>query len=624
MKLKYLISIVVLIALIGTVSATTTFYLSSANSDLNGGADFSKNLTTTTNSASTLQMSIVKAATETQYAWTQAGVLNNADWETNGFTIRLNVTAVSTSTDIHINVQVDRVFANGAVRESSATSTEQDITAAGLYTYSIASKDWAAGAASDRMRTRYIIRNSKTTAARTVDFSFNDINSYVITAVTIIPPPPVSAFSADYTTGCPPLSVTFTDASTNTPTNWDWYWYANETKSSDSQHPSTSFAAGTYNVRLWSSNAGGGDWENKTAYITTTAAAVSAFSGVPTSGGAPLSVTFTDASTGATDWDWYWYANETKSSDTQNPVNEFAIGIYDVRLWAVNCGGGDWENKTGYITASDTTPVAAFSANETSGSDSLDVKFTDTTSNTPTNWDWYWSADETKDSDEQHPETTFTTGVYSVRLYTSNSAGGDWENKTDYINITAGGVAPTAAFSADDTTPTTSQSVQFTDASTGVPTNWDWYWSDDEIKNSDLSDPTNTFSSAGTYSVRLYVSNAYGNDWENKTNYITSSPGGSAPVAAFHADKTAVSIDEVIQFLDDSTGTPTDWFWDFGELNTSILQSPTHFYGSGGLYTVSFQVTNPFGSDWENKTNYINVGVCDWGDCVDEGEMCVV
>jgi len=121
----------------------------------------------------------------------------------------------------------------------------------------------------------------------------------------------------------------------------------------------------------------------------------------------------------------------------------------------------------------------------------------------------------------------------------------------------------------------------------------------------------------------LYVSNAFGNDWENKTNYITSSPVGSAPTAAFHADKTATSLDEVIQFIDDSTGSPTDWFWDFGDFNTSILQSPTHAYTSGGLFTVALNVENAFGNDWENKTEYIFIGVCDWGECVDEGEVCI-
>lgn len=82
--------------------------------------------------------------------------------------------------------------------------------------------------------------------------------------------PPVTAFSASATTGTTPLAVTFTDASTESPTNWDWYWSSDETKDSDDQNPTTTFTTGSYNIRLYSANVGGGDWENKTAYIVVT------------------------------------------------------------------------------------------------------------------------------------------------------------------------------------------------------------------------------------------------------------------------------------------------------------------------------------------------------------------
>ena len=82
-------------------------------------------------------------------------------------------------------------------------------------------------------------------------------------------PPPVAAFAANVTgSKISPTDIGFTDTSTGTPTNWDWYWYANETKSSDDQNPSTSLTFGVYDVRLYVSSALGGDWENKTAYIT--------------------------------------------------------------------------------------------------------------------------------------------------------------------------------------------------------------------------------------------------------------------------------------------------------------------------------------------------------------------
>lgn len=156
--------------------------------------------------------------------------------------------------------------------------------------------------------------------------------------------PPVSAFSANVTSGTEPLSVAFTDASTNTPTNWDWYWYANETKSSDDQNPTTTLAAGTYNVRLYTSNAEGNDWENKTAYIN-----------VSSAGGSPPVASFTanmnvfhmtnpiivtDTSTNTpTSWNWSW-GDGTANDTTQNPTHRYnRLGRYNVQLTATNAAG---------------------------------------------------------------------------------------------------------------------------------------------------------------------------------------------------------------------------------------------------------------------------------------------
>lgn len=86
------------------------------------------------------------------------------------------------------------------------------------------------------------------------------------------------------------------------------------------------------------------------------------------------------------------------------------------------------------------------------------------------------------------------------------------------------GSAPVAAFSADDTTPTIGDTVTFTDLSTNTPTNWTWDFGDFSATNrSHLQNPTHIYSTAGIYDVLLYVNNTAGEDWENKTGYITAS-----------------------------------------------------------------------------------------------------
>ena len=82
--------------------------------------------------------------------------------------------------------------------------------------------------------------------------------------------PPVAAFSAAPTTGTAPLTVQFTDASTNAPTGY--FWTFGDGRTSIAQSPSHTYStAGTYNVSLTATNAGGSDTETQTGYITVTA-----------------------------------------------------------------------------------------------------------------------------------------------------------------------------------------------------------------------------------------------------------------------------------------------------------------------------------------------------------------
>lgn len=132
------------------------------------------------------------------------------------------------------------------------------------------------------------------------------------------------------------------------------------------------------------------------------------------------------------------------------------------------------------------------------------------------------------------------------------------------------------------------------------------------------------------------IGNSFGGTWVNSAvtkieyntvgdsklvMYIVYSTSSPAPVASFTADHTSVCQQDPIQFTDQSSNTPTGWYWDFGDTTTNTTQNPIYRYSTNGLFTVKLQATNAFGFDWENKTDYIGVG--DWGSCVDEGETCI-
>jgi PKD repeat protein len=78
--------------------------------------------------------------------------------------------------------------------------------------------------------------------------------------------PPVANFSAFPTTGNAPMTVNFTDASTNNPTTWSWNFGDDTT--STLQNPSHIYASpGSYTVSLTVTNASAPDTKIVTNYI---------------------------------------------------------------------------------------------------------------------------------------------------------------------------------------------------------------------------------------------------------------------------------------------------------------------------------------------------------------------
>lgn len=80
-----------------------------------------------------------------------------------------------------------------------------------------------------------------------------------------------------------------------------------------------------------------------------------------------------------------------------------------------------------------------------------------------------------------------------------------------------------------------------------------------------------------------------------------------APVANFTAKKTEGLVPFTARFIDSSTNTPTSWYWDFGDGNTSVDKKPSYTYVSAGNYTVMLVAANAGGTDTFTRTGYINV-----------------
>lgn len=82
----------------------------------------------------------------------------------------------------------------------------------------------------------------------------------------------------------------------------------------------------------------------------------------------------------------------------------------------------------------------------------------------------------------------------------------------------------------------------------------------------------------------------------------------SIGTAEFSANTTYGDVDQCVQFYDNSTGSPTAWYWDFGDGNTSTNQNPYNTYGYEGVFNVSLNASYYGVNVTETKVGYINIG----------------
>jgi len=422
----------------------------------------------------------------------------------------------------------------------------------------------------------------------------------------ILPPPPVAGFSVDPAIGTVPLTVQFTDLSTNDPFVWVWNFGDGSTSvGTGQQNPVHTYnEPGVYNVTLLVQNAGGEDQVTIPGAVTVVTTPIASFTADPTEGTAPLLVQFTDTSDG-NPGKWLWQFGDGSYSFQQNPYHLYKkAGVYTVKLTVTNGAGSDTVTMTDLITVT-TLPVADFSANKTSGTAPLSVQFTDKTTGTPTEWTWTFGDGST--SAEQNPAHVYTAaGTYSVQLTASNSEGTSTETKNSYIKV-GQGLAADFEYTTSNPDNEAPLTVAFTDKSTGNPLKWTWRFGDGYMSTE--RNPIHNYPNPGTYDITLTVTSMQGSVSTTQTIDVT------APlVADFTAEPQTGSAPLTVELIDTSVGTPNEWTWViYKDISSAVViypGSPNQLYtfNEPGDYTVRLIVSDAYGSQSiEEKADFINV-----------------
>ncbi|MGD1018675.1 MAG: PKD domain-containing protein, partial [Verrucomicrobiia bacterium] len=332
---------------------------------------------------------------------------------------------------------------------------------------------------------------------------------------------------------------------------------------------------------------------------------VASFTGSPTNGTAPSTVTFTDTSIGTiTNWNWTLGDGTTTNTTTNTLRHTYNAGTYNIGLTIWAYGGSSTSTQFNYIVvANPPPPVAGFTGSPTIGVAPLGVTFTDASTGSITNWYWnFGDGSTTNFGVETDPVHTYAAGTYAVTLIATGYGGSGTSIQSNYIVSAA---PPVASFTGSPTNGTAPLAVTFTDTSVGVITNWNWNLGDGTTTNTTTSSLSHTYN-AGTYTVSLTIWAYGGSSTNTLSNYIVAT-NPPPPVAGFTASPTNGPVPLAVTFTDASTGAITNWFWSFGDSNTTNTTTTgmSHTYSNAGTYTVGLTVSGYGGSGTSTRTDYI-------------------
>lgn len=230
-------------------------------------------------------------------------------------------------------------------------------------------------------------------------------------------------------------------------------------------------------------------------------------------------VDFTDNSTNTpTSWSWAITGNETLNSTDQNPSITFnTAGVYQVALTATNNDGSHTETKTDYITVN-ALPTVSFTAGSSASVTTTDA--VQTLTGSPTGGTYSGTGVSGTDFDP----STAGVGNHAITYSYTDSQTGCSSSATFEFIVTEDvslNEPPVADFSISNGAVCVGNTITFTDASDNTPNTWVWSVTGPTNYTSTDQNPSFTFSTAGTYSVSLTVSNVYGSDDMSQSNVIT-------------------------------------------------------------------------------------------------------
>ncbi len=344
---------------------------------------------------------------------------------------------------------------------------------------------------------------------------------------------------------------------------------------------------------------------------------VADFSMSTSSGRAPLTVYFTDLSTGSVD-SWWWEFGDGSTSSSQNPVHRYTYaGTYAVTLtvYPFLPPGSAMVNPsektaTVYVKLDPTIVLSPLSGKagiwvtvtgnnfDVSG---LEFAQADLFFNGIEIVSNIWFEGSGFSTSFKVPDGT-PPGTYTVQAY------GQRDSASTTFTVT--NLAPQAQIDASPLSGKTPLAVHFSGSRSydedGSISSYRWDFGDGASSEGATAD--HTYNRPGVYTAKLTVTDDY-----KKTGSatVTISIENRAPVADARANPTSGSDPLIVNFdgsqSSDPDGTIRSFHWNFGDGTWERIASPTHQYRNLGSYTAVLTVTDDMGLTAQDKV-IISVG----------------
>ena len=195
---------------------------------------------------------------------------------------------------------------------------------------------------------------------------------------------------------------------------------------------------------------------------------------------------------------------EVCPSGYTDPVSGSTTNAYFVGYFLLNPDGSMTFTRASSAPAA---PAAgSVSSTVTNGFGPLTVIFTNTATGSITNWIWsFGDGTSVTNASAASVNHTYAAGTYSVSLTVNGTGGSSQAISNNYIVVT--NASPGAGFSGAPTNIFVTQTVTFTDASSGSITNWVWSFGDGSASVTNISNISvnHVYATAGTNTVSLIV-----------------------------------------------------------------------------------------------------------------------